>query len=131
MKEKDNYELVHRIITILKPIGILLILGFAYLFLYQKLGIGIPCLFRTITGYKCPGCGMTHAMSALWKGNLKAAWDYNALSVTVLPIVCIYLLYRWVREILRKDEEFYIWEYIFLGLLFIIVIAYGYIRNTI
>ncbi|MCI5806821.1 MAG: DUF2752 domain-containing protein [Clostridium sp.] len=131
MKGKDGYEITHTIIAIIKPILVLIILGFVYLFIYQKLGVGIPCLFRTITGWKCPGCGMTHAMSAIWNGDWKSAWEYNALSITVLPIVCIYLLYRWVREIRHKGEEFYIWEYIFLGVLFIIVIAYGYTRNTI
>lgn len=131
MKKRDVYEIIHIIISIIKPIVVLLILGFAYLFIFQKLGVGIPCIFRKITGWKCPGCGMTHALAEVWNGNFQAAWEDNALSITILPITCIYLLYRWVREVLHKGEEFDIWEYIFLGVLVIIAVAYGYIRNTI
>ena len=67
---------------------------------------------------------MTHALSEIWNGNFRSAWEYNALSFTVLPIVCIYLLYRSVREAMGKAEGFYIWEYILLaGLLVWGVIA--------
>ena len=31
--------------------------GCAYAAFYRITGIGIPCLFRLITGFKCPGCG--------------------------------------------------------------------------
>ena len=97
----------------------------------KKRLVGIPCFFYKITGYKCPGCGMTHALSEIWNGNFRSAWEYNALSFTVLPIVCIYLLYRSVREAMGKGEGFYIWEYILLAGLLIIALAYGYVRNKI
>ena len=119
------------VITVAKPIIILFILGFVYLFIFQKFDVGIPCFFYKITGYKCPGCGMTHALSEIWNGNFRSAWEYNALSFTVLPIVCIYLLYRSVREAMGKGEGFYIWEYILLAGLLIIALAYGYVRNKI
>ncbi|MFR5953682.1 MAG: DUF2752 domain-containing protein [Coprococcus sp.] len=35
--------------------------------------MGIPCFFYKITGYKCPGCGMTHALSEIWNGNFRSA----------------------------------------------------------
>ena len=104
-------------------------LGFTYLYIFQKFKIGIPCLFYTLTGWKCPGCGMTHAISEIWNGDFESALEYNVLSLTVLPIVCIYLLYRSVRDALGKGEGFYIWEYIMLAVLFITVLFYGYIRN--
>jgi len=125
----DRIELVHKVVVIVKPILIILVLGFAYLFIYQKFNVGIPCLINKLTGYKCPGCGMTHAMAAIWNQNFKDAWEYNPLSVTVLPIMCIYLLYRWIKENLHKRERFAVWEYILLTILIVIVLAYGYIRN--
>ena len=98
------------VVTVAKPIIILFILGFVYLFIFQKFDVGIPCFFY---------------------GNFRSAWEYNALSFTVLPIVCIYLLYRSVREAMGKGEGFYIWEYILLAGLLIIALAYGYVRNKI
>ncbi|MFA7243792.1 MAG: DUF2752 domain-containing protein [Patescibacteria group bacterium] len=42
-------------------------------------------------GCRCPGCGMTHALSALMHGNLHAAIDYNIL-VVPLSLVVLYLI---------------------------------------
>lgn len=112
-----------------KPIFYLLILGFCYLFFFQKFGFGIPCLIHELTGYQCPGCGMTRAMSEIWKGNYQSAMQYNALSLTVLPVICVYLLYRFIRAKRKKQEDFAIWECILLSVLFVLVLGYGYMRN--
>lgn len=129
MDNNEKFNVLHLIIGLIKPIIVLLMLGFAYLLFFQRFEIGIPCLVYKITGYKCPGCGMTHALSEVWSGNYSDAWNYNALSITILPIVCIYLLYRSVREQMGKGDGFYIWEYIMLIILFVVVLLYGYIRN--
>lgn len=112
-----------------KPILLLLVLGLAYLAFYKTFHVGIPCVFRLVTGYKCPGCGMTHAMEAIWNGDFRGAMEYNAMSLTVLPITCIYLLYRVIRRELGDDRDFYFWEYILLFLLLLAVVLYGYFRN--
>lgn len=40
-------------------------------------GHGIPCLFRKITGFRCPGCGNTHAFTACMHFRWKEAFSYN------------------------------------------------------
>ena len=37
-------------------------------------GTGIPCLFRFVFHLKCPGCGITHMLLALGKGDLSGAF---------------------------------------------------------
>lgn len=37
------------------------------------------CPLYRLTGFACPGCGMTRAFHALFSGDLVAALDYNAL----------------------------------------------------
>ena len=74
MKNKDKYEVLHWIILLLKPMAILGILGFGYLIFFQKFGKGIPCLIYELTGYRCPGCGMTHALAEVWNGNYAGAF---------------------------------------------------------
>jgi hypothetical protein len=47
------------------------------------------CPLRTLTGWECPGCGSTRALSALARGDLAAAWRFNPLAVAgtvLLPI---------------------------------------------
>ncbi len=53
------------------------------------------CLIRNVFGVKCPGCGMTRAISCVFHGNFKKAFEYNKLVVVVLPLLC----YVWVRSL--------------------------------
>ena len=131
MSKEKSFEVLHNVIKIAKPIIVLIILGFLYLFFFQRFEIGIPCIFRKLTGYKCPGCGMTHAMVEIWNGRYETAMQYNALSLTVLPIACVYLFYRYIHCEIKKREGFYIWEYVLLIVLFATVLGYGYMRNQI
>lgn len=129
METNSKNEKLHSFIRFIKPILLLLLLGLAYFFVYQRLGVGIPCLFYTITGYRCPGCGMTHALSALLMGDPVSAWSYNPLSITLLPVMCIYLLYRYARERSKKAAGFHVWEYILIAAMLAVCLLYGYLRN--
>lgn len=113
----------------IKSIVVLIIFGIVYLFVFKRFDVGIPCIFRLLTGLKCPGCGMTHAIAAISEGSFKEAIDYNALSLTVLPVTCMYLLYRLFREQKGNGEDFYVWEYVLLGAMVLVALAYGLIRN--
>jgi hypothetical protein len=44
----------------------------------------LPCPFHSITGVKCPGCGMTHACIALARGDIAMAWNYNPFSIGLI-----------------------------------------------
>lgn len=39
----------------------------------------MPCLFHTVTGFYCPGCGGTRAVMALLRGDLAASFLYHPL----------------------------------------------------
>ena len=57
--------------------------------LASRLPAGLPlCGFRWITGYRCPLCGMTHALAALAQGRWSEALAWNALC----PLVAALLL---------------------------------------
>src|SRR4051812_39541846 len=56
------------------------------------------CLFHTLTGLHCPGCGATRAMYALLHGQLTTALHQNALATLALPFVAVAAtrsLWRW------------------------------------
>lgn len=114
---------------VLRGLATIIILGFIYLIVFLAFARGIPCLFNKLTGLKCPGCGMTRAIAQLWRGHIHSALEYNALCISVLPITCLYLLYRAARYVNNEDDGFQIWEYILLILLLAVTIGYGIIRN--
>lgn len=49
-----------------------------------------PCVFRAVTGYRCPSCGMTHSVNALLRGDLLTALRENALipAAALLLLLC-------------------------------------------
>ena len=44
----------------------------------QSLPHAVVCPFRLLTGYPCPGCGLTHAFCDISHGRLLAAWQSNS-----------------------------------------------------
>ncbi|MGB6220948.1 DUF2752 domain-containing protein [Haloferula sp.] len=60
------------------------------------------CLFHTLTGWHCPGCGMTRASHAVLEGRFFEALRYNPVGIIVIPLLILVLLvraYYWVRGI--------------------------------
>lgn len=41
------------------------------------------CIYKNITGYPCPGCGMTRSTISLFKGNIIESFFYNPLAIVV------------------------------------------------
>ncbi len=62
--------------------------------LHATLGIDIciPCLWKSIFGIECPGCGLTTAFICLLKLNFKNAVETNWLILIVLPFATFYLI---------------------------------------
>jgi hypothetical protein len=50
-------------------------------------GIFPPCPVRYLTGWYCPGCGSLRAIHQLLRGNLRAAWALNPLTIILLPFL--------------------------------------------
>ena len=52
------------------------------------------CPFRLITGIPCPGCGMTRAFRALFRGDIEAAFYYHPMwPLVVLALILMGLYY--------------------------------------
>lgn len=63
-------------------------------------GMGIPCVFYSLTGLQCPGCGVTRMFSALFKGDFSAAYHSNAAIFLLLPILAgigCYASVHWLK----------------------------------
>jgi hypothetical protein len=54
--------------------------------IYARTGLGVPCLFRILTGWRCPLCGSTRMGSALLHGELAEAFAWNPLVFLALAV---------------------------------------------
>lgn len=46
-----------------------------------------PCMFYSLTGWHCPGCGLTRCLHALAHGDLPQAFSMNPLLLVLLALV--------------------------------------------
>ena len=84
---------MNKLKPLLKP-AIICIAGAAFLFLmFDRL-----CIFSIITGFPCPGCGMSRALMLLLKGDFSGAWNMNP-GIFGFAIIALYIIYALVRGI--------------------------------
>ncbi len=70
---------------------------------YLLTGLGVPCPFRTVTGWLCPFCGGTRAGAALLTGDLAGAWAANPLLLIAATLVGVRML-GWIAELIREPR---------------------------
>jgi len=46
----------------------------------------IPCPFKTLTGFDCPGCGFQRALILLVKGDFQQSWNVYPPTIPLLSI---------------------------------------------
>ena len=79
----------------------------------------IPCVFFSITGVECPGCGMTRAILSAFKLDFKEAFYYHKMFWS-MPI--LYWCFLKDGEIFRKKLANFI---------FYAVILIGFVLNMV
>lgn len=91
--------------------GVLLLAGFAYLGFCLSTGMSLPCPFRLLTGYLCPGCGVTHMALALAHGDLYGAMSANPAILLTAPLMLALQIREdshWIRTGNIPDSDFYL-----------------------
>ena len=75
-------------------VGVIMILGAVVYFALdpEQSRLFPRCLFLSLTGYKCPGCGSQRMLHALLHGDLAAAWHQNALLLSSLPLLAVFFI---------------------------------------
>jgi hypothetical protein len=90
----------------------------------------LPCPFKLITGYHCPGCGSQRAIHQLAHGNFSSAFGYNPLMVLSLPLLFYGFgikIWNYLFATQKRAALFY--SPIFIYGYFGIVLIYWILRN--
>lgn len=72
-------------------LGAAILAGITASFVMIKTGYHLPCLFRSITGYLCPGCGATRMFLSLFQMDIKSAFHSNMLLFLSMPFILFIL----------------------------------------
>ena len=92
-----------------------LLITVAVLIVYLALFFVIPmqCPILWLTGFSCPGCGITRALVSLCRLDFAAAWHYNPVIFYLLPAAPVLVIAELRRA--NKLKEAILW--ITIGLL--------------
>jgi hypothetical protein len=63
------------------------------------------CPIHQYTGWLCPGCGMTRALAALMRGNLREALHWNPLIAILVPGLITWLAIAYRRAVAGEQQH--------------------------
>lgn len=108
--------------------GLLLAVRYAYeIFLMPHMH---PCILRTLTGLRCPGCGMTHAVFALCRGDLLTALRENAVIPAAALFAVLWYAECWCTALGKRVTLLPRRAWFWWGIL-ILWLAYAVLRNVV
>ena len=116
-----------RVLTVMKPIAVLMAVGFIYLIVYNVLGYGIPCPIHAVLHIYCGGCGVTRMLVHLSRFEFAEALSSNCVLFFMLPAALVLYVRHTVRFIrsgrrgLSKAESVLTWTAVAVLLIFTVV----------
>ncbi|MBQ7690591.1 MAG: DUF2752 domain-containing protein [Muribaculaceae bacterium] len=87
------------------------------------------CVFLTLTGWKCPGCGSQRALHSLLHGDLLGVIRFNAALPVAVALVAAYLVAEWKRTTWPRYWAALNNRWAGMAIL-VAVVAWGVLRNV-
>lgn len=102
--------------------------GIIYYFLYN-IGVSIPCIFHSITGFYCPGCGVTRMCVNIIKLDFYNAFRSNPAVFCIIPILVAIFIRKGIYMLKYGEYKKEKWINIIEIILIAIMIIFGILRN--
>jgi len=83
------------------------------------------CIFKTLTGYDCPGCGTQRALHAFLHGEFLKAIKYNLFFVILLVFFPLYFYSKYFN----KKLFYYVSHRYVMTFFIVFYFVYGVVRN--
>lgn len=120
-----------RLKKLLMNIFLLGMAGLLYGIFVSYTGLAIPCLFRTVTGLLCPGCGVTGMCVALlhldWRGAFSC---HPVLFVLLLPLTAVFICGA-AGYVQNGRFRFARWQNLILYVSVAALVIFGVVRNLV
>lgn len=95
----------------------------------SKVGLLPVCPLYSLTGFACPGCGLTRGFHALFHGDIATALDHNAL----LPFFSLLIGFAFVSLVFLalkgRRAPINLLHPTGLWVFFVLLISFGVLRN--
>ena len=78
---------------------ILLVFGILVVFVFD-----VNCVFKSLIGIPCPGCGLTRGFRSLLSGHLIKAEMYNVLTIPIFLFLLVFLILLIYDLFLKKEK---------------------------
>jgi hypothetical protein len=104
MNNKHQKFLDYVLLSVLITIPLVLLLLPSYFF---DIGNSL-CLFTNLSGYNCPGCGLTRGIMHLIHFDFETAYSYNMLSFIILPILVTWWFFKtkyYIKKCFKKNKH--------------------------
>ena len=88
----------------------------------SNLCFGVTCPFVALTGFPCPGCGLSRALYSLLRGHFSEAFAYNGMIYLWVPAFSVLALKRYTGRFEKVR-----WEAVIIPLL-LLTLAYYIFR---
>ncbi len=120
-----------RIRRVVGGLAVFSVLAGAYTLFFIYTGVGIPCVFKLITGLSCPGCGVTRMLISILRLDFHNAFLYNPVLFVLLPFFAVLacrIAYVYIkRGTTDPGKGFNYIMYVIIGILYV----FGILRNLI
>ena len=123
MNEKE------RLNRILKEVAVILGIGIAYFIFVSVTGVYIPCPIRSLTGYLCPGCGISHYFVHMAHLDFTEAFHDNQYVFFFVPIAVLYWIFKMYRYVKTGEIRYSKPEIVIFALALIVALGFGVWRN--
>jgi hypothetical protein len=111
-------------------ISILMVIAIGYYILYVNYpSFVVKCMFKQMTGFKCPGCGVTRMLVNFMEFDFMDGVKYNIFLAATLPFVVYIIVYSAYLYLVDKkgNKVFNVSCYVYAVLL----VVWGIVRNII
>ncbi|HBA68182.1 MAG TPA: DUF2752 domain-containing protein [Lachnospiraceae bacterium] len=119
-----------RLLRILFNIAIIFIIGGIYYSFFHYTGIGFVCPIYFMTGWKCPGCGITHMCIALLHLDFASAFEANPALLLLSPFLLIIFVWHSINYIQTGRRQMNFLQNLLVWICIVIFTLYGIGRNV-
>jgi hypothetical protein len=95
----------------------------------SKVQLFPACPLYSLTGFACPGCGLTRGFHALFHGDLLTALHFNALIPVWAIIFCVVVISLMLSAVGGRGISFRTFSTKWLWSFLVLLLVFGVLRN--